>query len=66
MHGYRLEVIHDGVAYPNELISASSAAEVMDSIPKLLAAHPDCHRIHVYVGDTRLFSIDCTGANVDD
>ena len=54
---------HD--AAPIETVALESAAEVMNTIPKLLARHPNCFRIHVHARQTHLFSVDCGGRRVD-
>ena len=62
---YALTVVHEGDAAPTETVSLEAAAEVLDTIPKLLARHPDCFRIHVHAAHAHLFSVDCAGRRVD-
>jgi hypothetical protein len=63
---YRLEVVPEGETKPALTITLARAGEVLEAIPALLEANPNCYRIHVYLGQARLFSVDCTGSNVVD
>lgn len=63
---YTLTVVHEGRAYPTETIGCPTAADVLEIIPRLLAQHPDCHRIHVRLHALPLFSVDCSGDTVRD
>jgi hypothetical protein len=62
---YRLRVIHPGKAAPSETVSVAGAADVLATIPQLLAKHHDCLRIEVLAGEMRLFAVDCKGARLD-
>jgi hypothetical protein len=42
------------------------AHAVLETIPKLLAAHPDCERIVVWSDHVRLFAVDCRGNRIND
>ncbi|HYC98730.1 hypothetical protein [Brevundimonas sp.] len=66
MGDYTLKIVPQGQSEPTETVILSRPGEVLDAIPALLDANPDCYRIHVYLGQARLFSVDCTGKNVDD
>lgn len=66
MTAYTLTVCHEGQPLATETIYLATAAQVLSRIPQLLTKHPDCHRIHVHTGGTRLFSVDCNGQTVTD
>ncbi|NJC42145.1 hypothetical protein GGQ87_002440 [Brevundimonas alba] len=61
---YTLKVMHPGEAFPTETVTLGTSAEVTETIPRLLAKHAGCHRIHVHAGHARLFSVDCHGHTV--
>lgn len=63
---YRLEVFHADAPSPTESVSLRGAGEVLRAIPALLERHPDCVRVEVYAGPTRLFSVDCEGNRLGD
>jgi hypothetical protein len=62
---YVLRVYHGGEHYPSKTVSAATAPEVFELIPKLLAEHQGCERIAVLSGVTFLFSVDCHGQRMD-
>lgn len=66
MGDYTLIIVPQGHSEPLETVILDRPREVLDAIPALLEANPNCYRIHVYLGQTRLFSVDCTGNNVDE
>lgn len=66
MPGYRICVHHGGPLEPTETLMVDRAGDVLDQIPGLLAAHPDCERIRVYSQDAFLFQVDCKGKPFDD
>ncbi|MBX7249343.1 MAG: hypothetical protein K1X35_09925 [Caulobacteraceae bacterium] len=66
MASYTLHVVYRGRAAPAETIEENAPQAVLETIPRLLQAHPDCHRIIVYSGPTHIFSVDCNGATVRD
>lgn len=66
MGHYTLKIVPQGQSEPTQTVIVGRSSEVMNAIPALLEANPDCYRIHVYLGQARLFSVDCTGNDVDD
>jgi hypothetical protein len=58
---YDLHVYHAGESVPSKMVSAKTAAEVFDLIPKLLAEYDGCERIAVLSGRMYLFTVDCHG-----
>ncbi len=63
---YQLVVRRTGEPGPVETATAASATEVLSLIPKLLDRYPDCERIEIMAGVTRLFAVDCEGARIPD
>ena len=58
---YTLQVFYSGAGSPAESHKVYSATEVLDRIPELLREHEGCKRIVVMGGNSRLFSVGCTG-----
>jgi hypothetical protein len=58
---YDLRVYHPGEDIPAKFVTAPSATEALDLIPKLLAEHDGCERVSVLARGTFLFSVDCKG-----
>lgn len=58
---YTLRVITPGSETPAHIERLAAAGEVLASIPRLLDQHPGCERVEVYLGDARLFCVDCEG-----
>ena len=63
---YHLDVIHPGMPRPTARRSVDRAQAVLELIPELLGAHPDCDRIIVWIGLTRLFAVDCKGNRLNE
>jgi hypothetical protein len=61
---YRLLVLHAEATRPTQALEIGRASEVLSS--GLLASHPDCARIDVYINTTKLFSVDCEGNRLPD
>ncbi len=61
---YTLHVHYAGQSVATETRRALSAAEALDLIPELLAAHPECECVAVYAGNTHLFSVDRKGNRI--
>lgn len=64
MDNYTLRVFHPGSTTPTEIITCKSATDVLTTIPAVLEKHPDCWVVEVNRGMTKLFAVDCTGANL--
>lgn len=58
---YQLVVFHPGERTPRVTVSVARAADVLERIPELLAAHDGCEHIVVMSDTTRLFAVDCHG-----
>ena len=58
---YELHVYYPGEPRPRLTERVRRAAEALDSISRLLAAHRGCERIVVMLSGLRLFSVDCAG-----
>lgn len=63
---YELQVFHAGSDFPTERVWVSQAAEVLESIPKVLQRHSGCERVVVSKGALKLFSVDCAGNRIED
>jgi hypothetical protein len=63
---YALEVHFPNEAVPRRVEVNRSAAGAMARIPELLREHDGCEKVVVYVGMTRLFSVDCKGNTTRD
>jgi len=61
---YRLEVHHPGKLEPTASGRVFRAEAVLETIPTLLSAHPDCERIVVWSDHVRLFAVDCQGNSI--
>lgn len=64
MTSYVLKVFYEGDPHPRETLGKKRGGEVLATIPRLLARHPGCHRVRVYLGDALLFAVDCNGMDV--
>ena len=58
---YRLLVFHPGDERPSKTLRMPLASDILESIPRLLKEHEGCERIEIYLGVSRLFSVDCDG-----
>ena len=58
---YTLQVFHAGSPTVTETHEVKHGADVLSTIPRLLAQHADCEKVVVLLGPTRLFSVDCKG-----
>ena len=58
---YTLRVFQPGDPIATETLVRERAADVLESIPILLARHSGCERIEVHAGALKLFSVDCEG-----
>ncbi|MBX9576431.1 MAG: hypothetical protein K2X07_12420 [Caulobacteraceae bacterium] len=64
MTSYVLKVFYEDEPRPRETLGEDRGSEVLAMIPRLLARHPGCHRVRVYLGDALLFAVDCNGMDV--
>ncbi len=58
---YELRVFFPGDLHPRHTERIRSAPDTLSRIHMLLAEHSGCEKIAVFVGETRLFSVDCKG-----
>jgi hypothetical protein len=58
---YRLLVYYPETKGSHLTVTAERSAEVLDLIPRLLSEHLGCEHIVVFMGETRLFAVDCAG-----
>jgi len=63
---YTLTVYEAGSLLAVETATFNSSAATMAAIPDLLAKHPGCECVKVHAGGVHIFSVDCTGATLDD
>ena len=62
---YHLRVYKPGETIASAHLTVEVAADVLTSIPRLLAEHDGCERVEVLIGTTHLFSVDCSGNRLD-
>ena len=58
---YKLLVYYPEREGVQATIEVRRAADVVDAIPGLLAAHDGCEHIVVMLDNVRLFAVDCHG-----
>ncbi len=58
---YRLLVFGVGSPFPVEVRRTDVAADALRMVPELLQANPECERIEVHFGMSRLFAVDGKG-----
>jgi hypothetical protein len=58
---YRLLLFYPGDDSPAKTLHMELAPDILERIPTLLKNHPGCERIEVFLGISRLFTVDCAG-----
>lgn len=58
---YKLLLFYPGDQRPAKTLHMESAPDILDTIPALLKEHPGRERIEVFLGLSRLFTVDCQG-----
>ncbi|THD59294.1 hypothetical protein [Phenylobacterium sp.] len=58
---YTLLVYHPGEKAARATIKVPKAADVLTTIPEVLAEHHTCEHVVVMLDDIRLFAVDCVG-----
>jgi hypothetical protein len=63
---YRIEVIYPETGAPRETVYLTRASEALAAIGELLREHRGCRRLVMWMGEKRLFAVDCDGNRVED
>ena len=63
---YRLEIFHPGRERPIATRHVDHASDTLKLISTLLQEHQGCERIVAWMGDTRMFAVDCKGNRLSD